>query len=195
MFVAPQVWRPQQLSETFFNYSYEQHACIGARIEPFFDTVTNIWELAPENNEAQSNYTWTASSKASPASREVSSIVAVNPFDKPATVSFTISQPHPLFRIYIDHRWVHLQPGEKRRIGVLIESLLGDRRFDDISEPFSHHDRRIETTARISAYGDTHESCAPSLLGGVAILAMTGSQTEFGEFESDGDHASGHCSK
>ena len=35
-------------------------------------------------------------------------------------------QPHPLYRVYLDHRWVYLQPGERKQILVMVESLLGD---------------------------------------------------------------------
>ena len=192
-FTAPQAWRPAQLvlPFPFFNLTYQQHACVVARIAPFLDPVTGIWEVTPENNEAQSNYTWMASTTASPASREATVLIAENTLDQPAIVSFTVRQPHPLFRVYLDHRWVRLQPGERRPILLMVESLLGDPRFASLVEEFPHRERRIETTLRLSAYGDTGETCTQELLGGAAVLAITGIGTRFEWFESDGGVARG----
>jgi M6 family metalloprotease-like protein len=190
-FVSPVPWRPAQLHFPLFGLQYQQHSCVVARFGPFLDPVTNIWEVTPENNEAQSNYTWMASSTSSPASREVTAIVAENPFDKPAIISFTIRQPNPLFRVYLSHRWVRLQPGEQRQIVLMTESLLGDTRFDEMLRDYRHYERRIETTIRLSAYGDTLEACAPSLIGGATVLAMTGLGTHFEWFENEGGLAYG----
>jgi M6 family metalloprotease-like protein len=185
-FVCPKVWRPTTVSVPFGSISYRQHACVVARIEPFHDPVSGIWEVTPENNEAQSNYHWMASTTASPATREVTTIVAENPFDKEAVMSINVHQPHPLFRVYLDHQWVVLGPGEKKRILMMSESLLGDPRFEQMFRPYMDGERRIETTMRLSAYGDTGELCAADLVGGVSVKVMTGFATEFRRFEVDG---------
>lgn len=190
-FTSPGIWKPEQLQLLFGRFTYEYHACLVARIDPFLDPVSNIWEVTPENNEATSNYTWIASSTSSPASREVTTILAENPFDKPAIISFIIRQPHPLFRVYLDHRWVRLEPGEQRRILLMVESLLGDPNYAPLVGDFRHNERRIETTLRLSAYGDTGETCAPSLIGGVSVLGMTGLGTHFEWFETEGGLARG----
>ncbi len=187
VFTSPNTWRPPQVWFPFGNLSYKQHACFGGRFGPFQDPVTNIWEVTTENNEAQSNYTWMASSSHSPATREVTTIWADNPFDKPAVISFSINQPHPMFRVYLDHRWVYLQPGERQRILLMVESLLGDQRFEELSEAFLHERRMIETKLRLSASGDTGDSCAESVIGGVAVRVVTGYGTEFEYFEAHGD--------
>ena len=124
-FTAPETWVPAALKYGFDQFQYYQHSCIFARIDPFTDPVTNILEVTPENNEAQSNYTWMASTTSSPASREVTVVLVDNPFDKPAIVYFTVDQPHPLFRVYVNHRWLYLEPGEQRQILVMAEFLLG----------------------------------------------------------------------
>lgn len=69
--------------------------------------------------------------------------------------------------------------------------MLGDGRFDEPVERFEHGERRIETTLRLSAYGDTGDSCAASLIGGVSILAMTGKSTHFKRFKPRGGLVSG----
>ncbi|OBA88282.1 hypothetical protein A5662_25305 [Mycobacteriaceae bacterium 1482268.1] len=185
-FTCPVVWRPTSVKIPFMTVQYRQHACVVARIEPFHDPVTGIFEVTPENNEAQSNYHWMASTTASPATREVTTIVAENPFDREAVVAITVHQPHPLFRVYLDHQWVVLGPHEKKRILMMSESLLGDPRFEALFRPYMDGEHRIETTMRLSAYGDTGELCAGDLVGGVAVKVMTGLATEFRLFEVHG---------
>ena len=178
-FTAPQTWSPTTLPFPLFGFAYQQHACLVARIAPFLDPVSNIWEVTSENNEAQSNYTWMATTTSSPATRESAIINAENTLDEPAYVYFTIHQPHPLYRIYLDHRWVFLQPGERRPILVMVESLLGDLRFDKLAREFQHGERRIMTTVRLSALGDTRATCTATVLGGAAILAIVGHRHGF----------------
>ena len=194
-FTAPQAWSPTTLSLIFSGIPYEQHACLVARMAPFLDPVSNIWEVTPENNEAQSNYTWVATTTSSPATREVAVINAENTLEEPAYVYFTINQPHPLYRIYLDHRWVFLQPGERRRILVMVESLLGDQRFDKLTREFKHRDRRIMTTVRLSALGDTRATCTATVLGGASILAISGIGTEFRRFAVRGGRGEGFVAR
>jgi M6 family metalloprotease-like protein len=184
-FTAPDVWRPTTISIPFGTIQYNQHACLVARMDPFLDPVSNIWEVTPENNEAQSNYTWMASTTSSPASREATVLVAENTLKHPAIVYFTIHQPHPLFRVYLDHRWVFLQPGEKKQILVMTESLLGDARFAELIKNNLRRQRRIATNLRLSALGDTGSSCAAEIIGGASLLVLTGMGTHFERFEAE----------
>jgi hypothetical protein len=194
-FTAPQVWVPPTLSLIFAGIPFNQHACVVARMAPFLDPVSNIWEVTPENNEAQSNYTWVATTTSSPATREATVIVAENTLEEPAFVYFTINQPHPLYRTYIDHRWVYLQPGERRQVLVMVESLLGDQRFDTIVREFKHQERRIMTTLRLSALGDTRSTCTATVLGGASILAVAGIGTEFRRFDIRGGRGEGFVAR
>ena len=182
-FTAPQAWIPPVLSVPIFTFTFAQHACLVARMAPFLDPVSNIWEVTPENNEAQSNYTWMASTTSSPARRALTVINAENTLSHPAYVYFTIHQPHPLFRVYLDHRWVYLEPGERQQILVMMESLLGDQRFDKLVREFQHGERRIMTTLRLSALGDTRATCTATVLGGASILAIAGIGTEIRRFD------------
>ncbi|MEJ2853379.1 MULTISPECIES: hypothetical protein [unclassified Saccharothrix] len=188
---APVKWVPPVVRLPFKGITYQQHSCVVARIQPFHDPVSKVWEVTPENNEAQSNYTWTASTTSSPATREVTTFLVENPWDTAAVMSFTVRQPHPLFRVYLDHAWVRLEPGESQRIMLMVESLLGDERFADLVAEFAAGERRIETTTRLSMYGDDLGSCAPVLLGGASVLTMTGSGTEFRHFDVSGEVAWG----
>ncbi len=111
--------------------------------------------------------------------------MAENPFDKPAVVYFTINQPHPFFRVYLDHRWLRLEPGESKPVLVMTESLLGADQFQGLDFQFDPLEGGIKTTLRLSALGDTHESCTAAVIGGVSILVMTGFATRFDRFEHD----------
>jgi len=122
-------------------------------------------------------------------------IVAENTLEEPAFVYFTINQPHPLYRTYIDHRWVYLQPGERRQVLVMVESLLGDQRFDTIVREFKHQERRIMTTLRLSALGDTRSTCTATVLGGASILAVAGIGTEFRRFDIRGGRGEGFVAR
>ena len=108
---------------------------------------------------------------------------------------FTINQPHPLFRTYLDHRWVYLQPGERRQILVMIESLMGDQRFDKLTRQFQHGERRIMTTMRLSALGDTRATCTATVLGGASILAIAGIGTEFRRFDVHSGRSEGFVAR
>jgi len=66
--------------------------------------------VTPDNNLAQSNYTWMATSTSSPSTREATVVMASNPYDVPALIRFEINQPSPLFRTYLGHRWMRLSP-------------------------------------------------------------------------------------
>jgi hypothetical protein len=190
-FTAPEVWKPALVWYEVGLYMSQQHACLIARIEPFFDPVSKVWEVTPENNEAMSNYTWMASTFASPATREVTAVGVQNTFDQPAYVYFTVHQPHPLFRTYLDHRWVHLKPRESKQILVMVEALYGDKRFDELTQRFQHGERRVATTLRLTALGDTRQTCTATVMGGVSILAITGVDTHFKRFEAHDGHAKG----
>jgi hypothetical protein len=159
-----------------------------ARIEPY--VAGAVVEVTPDNNEAQSNYTWMASTTASPSTRDVTVIQAVNPFAVTAEVSFEVHQPHPLFRTYISNRWLTLAPGESAPVLVMVESLFGDDRFREVVD--QHHDeRRVLTRLRLTALGDTGEACAPTVIGGASIVAIAGRTTRFDHFETDGGLATG----
>lgn len=190
-FTAPLPWRPPTVRFPFGPLSFDQHACLVARIPPFLDPVSHVLEVTPENNEAHSNYTWTASTTASPASREVIVVNAENPLPRAATVHFTVHQPHPLFRVYLEHRYLRLQPGERRSVLVMTESLLGDERFASLAREILDQRQRIATTLRLSALGDTGENCTQQVLGGVSVLVIAGGSTSFTRFETDGETASG----
>lgn len=189
-FRSPGVWRPAQLRFPFGRLQYQQHSCLVARITPYVNR--GIVEITPDNNVAQSNYTWMASTTSSPSSREATVIVAENPYPVPAYVSFEVDQPHPLFRTYLSHRWVRLEPGATTKILVMVESAFGHPELESLVKEYDQADGRITTTLRLTSLGDTGESCAPEVIGGASIIAMAGRATKFERFQVDNGVASGH---
>jgi hypothetical protein len=164
-FKAPTRWRPPLLSlpSLFGNLTFPQHACVVARIDKY--VTPTIRETTPDNNEAQSNYTWTATTTASPARRTATVLRASNPYNVPATVFFEFHQPSPLFRTYLQHRWLHLQPGEERQLLVMTETVLGDPKLEGLVRQHINPDQRLFTHLRLSALGHTGAACAPEVLG------------------------------
>lgn len=98
------------------------HFCIIVRIplyiNPMAPTVVEMTEL---NNEAQSNYTRYISRSASPASREMTILKVGNPYKARTRIFVTAGQNNPLYRTYLDHAWLTLDPGEVRDVGVMFE--------------------------------------------------------------------------
>lgn len=139
-----------------------------------------------------SGSTCLASTTASPSTRDATVVLAENPFSVTAVISFEVHQPHPLFRTYISHRWLTLGPGESAPVLVLVESLFGDERFQDLIDQHRRRDeRRVLTRLRLTALGDTGEACAPTVIGGASIVAIAGRSTRFERFETDGGTAHG----
>lgn len=101
----------------------EGHYCVVARIPIYFvpGTAPPVLEMSATNNEAQSNYTRFISQSASPPTREVTEMSVGNPFDKAALVYIISNQTNPLYRTYVQHSWLVLEPKEVRKIKVMFE--------------------------------------------------------------------------
>jgi hypothetical protein len=109
---------------------------------------------------------------------------ASNPYPVPATVFFEFHQPSPLFRTYLQHRWLHLQPGEERQLLVMTETVLGDPKLEKLVREHLNRDQRLSTHLRLSALGHSGEACAPEVLGGATILVLGGREARFERFEA-----------
>lgn len=106
------------------------HYCIVVRIAEYETPGPNrVKEISIFNNEAQSNYTRFISSSSSPASREIAHVAVGNPFDKPTRVHIRYGQTNPLYRTYVEHTSLRLQPHEVRQVKVMSEfdpTLVGN---------------------------------------------------------------------
>ena len=107
------VWKPEE----------DRHWCVQARIIDYTIGRGGVAdELTGLDNLAQSNYFQIISKPGSPSSREVSWVDVHNPFDHEVDAVIELSQDSADYRSYIDHRWLHLLPGQTRRVRVEVES-------------------------------------------------------------------------
>lgn len=99
------------------------HFCIVVRIQPYVipDTSPPQLETSVFNNMAQSNYDRFISASASAASREVAYVDVKNPFEERTQVAIAAAETNPLYRTYLEHTHVWLEPGESRQIKVMHE--------------------------------------------------------------------------
>jgi len=109
--------------ETGWVPTVNAHLCIQARIDRYV-RVKRAAANEPDvdNNKAVSNYFEIFSKPSSPATREVAFVDVHNPSDRAVDAAVELSQDTSRYRSYVDHRWVHLQPGESRSVRVEVES-------------------------------------------------------------------------
>ena len=69
-----------------------------------------------DNNLAQSNYFKIESKPSSPATREVSFVEVHNPFTYAASALVEVAQDSDAYRTFVDHQWLHLEPGQTRLV-------------------------------------------------------------------------------
>ena len=100
----------------------QRHHCVQARIDRYVRIPGGVDEPDVDNNLAQSNYFDLISQPKSPATRELSVVDVHNPFPYPADAWIELVQDSTRYRSYVDHRWLHLQPGETRSVRVEVES-------------------------------------------------------------------------
>lgn len=162
-----------------------EHFCIVARIAPYTDPYSGLPELSTENNMAQSNYWRFISSTASPWSREYSRVTVTNPFDEPTTVRLEVRQTNPLYRTYLEHRWVKLEPEETVKVDFMFEYAEDDY-LDSGGDPVLLEEYRtianyvtIEGIAQMPSNG--HGPVWVSL-GGAEALIEQGLRTEIAPF-------------
>lgn len=97
------------------------HKCIEVSLRPYTVPGSTVLESSPLNNFAQSNYTRFISASASPPSRERSFVAVSNPYPEPTFFLLDSQQTNPLYRTYLSHTYVYLQPKETRQVEVMSE--------------------------------------------------------------------------
>jgi hypothetical protein len=172
------------------------HYCVVVRIPLYIDpNVPTIVEMTELNNVAQSNYDRFNTATSSPSSREHTTIAVGNPYDKPTRVWLIGQQSNPLFRTYLEHTWLLLEPGEVRDIGVMLEYALDPKRPDAIPEDAKRFERYFEKYTRIPnnvglhAYAEDPNDDprhALELMGGAGLLVTTGRATAIDDLTNEG---------
>jgi M6 family metalloprotease-like protein len=173
------------------------HYCIVTRI-PLYQTPapTSIVELTEFNNVAQSNYDRFISPTASPAERRISSIEVGNPFSERTRVFVDVRQTNPLYRTYLEHKWLDLDPGETQRVEIMFEyvgalpptGLAG--RGDDLVRELVRVPNEVSLQAFITDPADK-TGHVTRVLGGAGVTVVTGQRTDIEDFRVDGRTATG----
>ena len=172
------------------------HFCIVVRIPLYVvPTAPTVVEMTELNNVAQSNYDRFVSATGSPSTREEAFVEVGNPYNKPTRVWIIGQQTNPLYRSYIDTTWVLLEPGEARRVKVMVEYAL-DPKSDHIPDDIREFKSRIEKLQRIPNDLGLHTYVedpnddprhALELLGGAQVQVATGRRSRFDSFGNDGN--------
>jgi hypothetical protein len=105
-----------------------EHFCLRVDIERYVDTVNPAQdEITVFDNWAQSNFDTTSAPFNSPSVRRRTGLEMTNPLTLTADFTTHIDQSSPWYRIYVGQAWQRLQPGERRAVEVMYESLAGDQ--------------------------------------------------------------------
>lgn len=160
------------------------HFCVIVRIPIYQLPGGAAVEITEFNNVAQRNYDRFISRTASPPSRETTQVEVGNPYDKPTRVFLIGGQTNPLYRTYVDTTWLWLDPGETRKVRVMLESMVDpDKgRPDDVDprdwDMFFKRPGDVGLTAFVE---DPHDNPRHALLqfGGAQVQVVTGRATEF----------------
>jgi hypothetical protein len=163
------------------------HYCIVARI-PLYQTPTNppVVEMTELNNVAQSNYDRFISASASPASREIRTVAVGNPLNRRARVFLTVNQSNPLYRTYLEHTDVVLDPGQTKKVRVMVE-YTGEGK-PQVVEKYRKVPNDVNAVAfvedvvRIGRPPRQETRAVYHLLGGAQFKVATGRATEFKAF-------------
>ncbi|PVH87593.1 hypothetical protein DL98DRAFT_566682 [Cadophora sp. DSE1049] len=181
---------PSVTFETTWIPNNDGHKCIIASTPLYIgDSVTpTIVEITDSNNIAQSNYAKYIARSASPSKREILHVSLTNPFKFRAEI-YVLPQIHGLFarfyRLYLSTSSMMLDPGETRKVQVMVESMFGSR-SEELKEIIDKRGKEFfnnPTQMSIRGYGFPPEDpVRPVLLGGCQIDVGSGKGTVFKDF-------------
>lgn len=194
---------------TTWNPPGNGHYCVIVRIPGYITPAPNpVLEMSIFNNMAQSNYTRFISATGSPATRETTFVEVGNPYDKATMVFIRPGQTNPLYRTYLEHTYLFLEPAETRKLKLMFEydptniyktpiSLGKSEHIDftqsdnrkhelirKIGKKYSAVPNKVGVVAYINNPSDEHPH-TPSRLNGVDIEVVTGRKSRFEYFYFD----------
>jgi hypothetical protein len=166
-----------------------QHFCIIVRIDPYqTPTTPPVLEMTGANNEAQSNYDRFISATSTP-SREITDITVGNPYPRPTRFFIGAGQSNPLYRTYLRHSWLRLDPGEVMKVRVMFEfapdAEQSDPRVQEFKEKYFRVPNFVNVIGLIEDPGDPRLH-GPWLVTGVSAEVGTGKSTRFDDVKQDG---------
>ncbi|MEZ5319082.1 MAG: hypothetical protein R2752_16900 [Vicinamibacterales bacterium] len=186
--VPPESTTPVVEFQTSWIPPNDGHKCLIVRTPLYIDASVNpnIVELSDGNNSAQSNYSRYIAASASPAKRGIAEVTLHNPFDQRAEI-YVVPQIKgafaSLYRLYMEHASLKLDPGASRKVKIMVESLYGDPRLGALWERYGQKIFYEPTRISLVGYGIPAETPAhPILLGGAEILASSARATKFETF-------------
>lgn len=167
------------------------HFCIIVRV-PLYQTPapTSIVELTELNNMAQSNYDRFISPTSSPAFRQTTTVDVGNPYSKRTRIFVDVANNNPLYRTYIAHKWLDLEPNEVRKVQVMYEFVgkfppSGIRGQDD-PRKFMKEPNTVSLKTFITNPTDPNGHII-DVFGGAGASIVTGRATQIKDFRvSDG---------
>ena len=174
----------------------EGHFCIVVRI-PLYVVPGNIAvEMTELNNLAQSNYDRFISATSSPGTRERTSVEVGNPYSEATRVFLVSGQTNPLYRTYLEHTWLWLEPGETRQVPVMFEYTIDpkqDQIDPEIRQYLQEYGRRPNDVGLVAFVEDPQDKPRHQkwILGGGQVQVVTGRATQFEEFFVDKERAAG----
>jgi len=164
------------------------HYCIIVRI-PLYQLPANpaVVEMTELNNIAQSNYDRFISTTSTP-SREITEMEVANPYPVRTRIWINAGHSNPLYRTYLQHSWLYLDPGETRKVEVMYEyapdHLTSDVfRKEDLPKyrEMQRQPNRVGFASFIEDPRDTPRH-ALEVLGGAQAEIVTGRSTQFRRF-------------
>lgn len=173
------------------------HFCIIVRI-PLYQLPANpaVVEMTELNNLAQSNYDRFISTTSTP-SREMTTMEIGNPYPVRTRIWINAGNSNPLYRTYLEHTWVYLDPGETRKVQVMYEYAPDHLTNDVYPKQLLPEYRKMQRVPNRVAFASFIENPRDNprhsleVLGGAQAEVVTGKSTEFQRFVVDGRTARG----
>lgn len=165
------------------------HFCVIVRI-PLYQLPASpaVVEMTELNNLAQSNYDRFISGTSTPT-REMTEVEVGNPYSERTRIWLSAGHSNPLYRTYLEHAWVYLDPGETRTVRMMFEyapdQLTGDLYPPELKKKYRPLQKVPNRVGLASFIEDPRDTPRHSLqvLGGAQAEIVTGRRTKFGRFD------------
>jgi hypothetical protein len=115
-----------------------------------------------------------------------------NPYPERTRIWIHVGHSHPLYRTYLEHSWVYLDPGETRKVRVMYEYAPDHLTLDLYPKallPKYREMQKVPNRVGFAAYVEDPRDKprhAMQVLGGAEAEIVTGANTKFLRFSVDG---------
>jgi hypothetical protein len=128
------------------------------------------------------------SATASAPSREMVYVKVHNPFSQPTRTYIQVGKnSSPLYRTYIEHTSLWLDPGETRDVKLMFEYADDKNQGDTYLEYYIGKPNNVRVYA-MTAEPKGESGQVPVMVGGVGIQVVTGRATRFDDFRPGEEH-------